>query len=76
MEALNTFADARAPVAPPASGVVAADPNQRRRFFIELAPAKTTIVSWKALVQDANSDVVFDESAEDEDSVEVSSNTC
>ena len=67
MEALNTFADARAPVAPPASGVVADAPNQRQRFFVELAPAETTIVSWKTLVQEANNGVVADDSSNEKE---------
>ncbi|XP_017238284.1 uncharacterized protein LOC108211250 isoform X1 [Daucus carota subsp. sativus] len=70
MEALNTYADARAPVAPAASGVVADDPNQRQRFFVELAPDETTIVSWKALVQEANNGVVADDSSNEKEELE------
>ncbi|WOG91584.1 hypothetical protein DCAR_0310833 [Daucus carota subsp. sativus] len=71
MEALNTYADARAPVAPAASGVVADDPNQRQRFFVELAPDETTIVSWKALVQEANNGVVADDSSNEKEELDV-----
>ncbi|KAK1393044.1 hypothetical protein POM88_012100 [Heracleum sosnowskyi] len=58
MEALDTYDAARLPVAPPASGVVAGDPKQRQRFYVELAPGATTLVSWKELVREANNQVV------------------
>lgn len=75
MEALDSYDSARLPVAPPASGIVAGDPNQRQRLYVELAPGETTIVSWKELVQEANNEVVSVDSAEVEDSVGVSINT-
>lgn len=53
-----------APAVAAGSVVVAGDPKQRQRFYVELTPGETTIVSWKRLVQQADSEVVSDESAD------------
>lgn len=58
MEALDSYDTARLPVAARAYGVVSGDSNQRQRFYIELVPGETTIVSWKELVREANNEVV------------------
>ncbi|XP_074375334.1 uncharacterized protein LOC141717123 isoform X2 [Apium graveolens] len=59
MEALDTYDDARLPVPTPASRVISGDPNKRQRFYVELTPGETTIVSWKELVREANNKEVF-----------------
>lgn len=64
MEALDTYDDACLPVPAPASGVVAGDPNQRQRFYVELAPGETTVVSWRELVREAKKGAVSVNSAD------------
>ncbi|KAK1393042.1 hypothetical protein POM88_012098 [Heracleum sosnowskyi] len=58
MDSLDTYDAARLPVPAAVSRVVAGDPNQRQRFYVELVPGETTLVSWKELVQEANNEVV------------------
>lgn len=58
MDALDTYDVACLHVAALVSGVVAGNPNQTQRFYVELAPGETTVVSWKALVYEANNEVV------------------
>ncbi|XP_074357213.1 uncharacterized protein LOC141696951 [Apium graveolens] len=64
MEALDTYDNARLPVAAPASRVIAGDPNQRQRFYVELVPGETTVVSWKELVREANNETVSIDSSD------------